>query len=83
MIEVFQVTGLRPYRGHDPGCRFSARLDPGARRRALARGDIRVIEEFVPVLPPGHKLPPGWADRKHTIEAPEGASHIERTGDGD
>lgn len=83
MTEVFEVIGRRPYQGHETGQRFVARLQPGARRRALARGDIRVIRPFVPVLPPGYKLPPGWADRSTSIEAPEGASLIERTGDGD
>lgn len=83
MMEVLEVIGRRTYQGHKTGERFVARLQPGPRRRALARGDIRVIRTFVPVLPPGYKLPPGWADRSKPIEAPEGASLIERDGDGD
>lgn len=77
-MEVYEVIGARPYQHHNTGERFAARLQPGPRRRALLRGDIRVVEPFTPTLPQGYKLPPGWADRAQPTEAPEGASSRER-----
>lgn len=77
---VYEVTGSRAYRGHKPGSRFEARLDRGAERRAVIRGDIRLVERVVPSIRPGSfRLPPGWEGQptEVTTEAPEGASSVE------
>jgi len=58
---LYQVTKRRSYRGHEPGTTFEARLDPGAERRALARGDIRKLKRTTPSLQPGtYQFPTGW-----------------------
>lgn len=44
MHKRYLVTGKRRYRNHDPGAVFEARLDPDAERRAIERGNIRVLE---------------------------------------
>lgn len=41
--KTYQV-GPVPYRGHQPGERFTAALDPDAERRALARGSIKLAK---------------------------------------
>jgi hypothetical protein len=41
--KTYQV-GPIPYRGHKPGERFTAELDPDAERRALARGSIKLVK---------------------------------------
>lgn len=49
------------YRGHPAGTRFEAILDPNAERRALARGDLRVVARRTPSVQPGsYTLPNGW-----------------------
>lgn len=56
--EVLNPTG---YRGHRYGTTFEACLEPAAEGRALARGDIRVIERVTPSVRPGtFTLPDGW-----------------------
>ena len=71
----YLVTGKRQYRGHDPGTTFEARLEPNAERRAIARGDIRLIREIHPTVPPGHTFPAGWlAGQTPNTEAPARAS---------
>lgn len=68
MHSVYEVIGTREYRGHKPGERFEAKLDPGAEDRAVRRGDIRVIRRVQPRLPAGWRLPDDWptgAANKH------------------
>ena len=77
---VYRVTGRRQYRGHDPGTTFEAALDRAAEQRAVARGDIELLERVTPDLTPGSfvlsdKWPPGGRDKQAT-EAPEGASLV-------
>ncbi len=58
---LYEVIGHRAYRGHDRGTRFEANLDPAAEKRAIARGDIRVVERREPTLEPGsYSLPKDW-----------------------
>lgn len=77
---VYKVTGRRPYRGHEPGTVFEACLAPGPEQRAVARGDITLIERVTPDLVEGsYRLPPDWlkpATEETTTEAPTGASLI-------
>lgn len=54
------VVGKRAYRGHDPGTEFEASIPAAPAKRALVRGDIRLLEEFVPAPPAEHQLPEGW-----------------------
>lgn len=62
-MSLYQVAGRRAYRGHQPGETFQATLDPAAEERALARGDIRILERSKPSLQPGsYQLPAGWAN---------------------
>ena len=56
----WQVTGKRVYRGHEPGEKFEASLDDGPAGRAVARGDIVLLEQFIPAVPADHELPEGW-----------------------
>lgn len=77
---VYQVTGRRKYRGHDPGTTFEAALDPAVEQRALARRDIRLLRRVVPALEPGsYTLPAGWPPdgaAQPLTEAPQGASSM-------
>lgn len=58
---LYLVTGRRPYLGHPPGSVFELRLDRFAERRALALGDIVLLEETLPELQPGsYTFPAGW-----------------------
>jgi hypothetical protein len=60
-VGVYQVIGNREYRGHKPGTTFEAILDPGPERRAIDRGDIRLIERITPSIRPGTlTMPDGW-----------------------
>lgn len=60
-MSIYQVVGRSAYRGHLPGEIFEARIDGAAERRALARGDIALIDRNVPTLQPGsYTLPHGW-----------------------
>lgn len=68
MLTLYEVTGRRRYRGHSQGDEFVARLEPDAESRAVARGDVRVIERFEPALPANHELPSGWAEQRTTTE---------------
>jgi hypothetical protein len=79
---VYQVTGKRQYRGHEPGTTFEAILDPGAERRAIVRGDIKLIRHITPGLAPGsYRLPPDWlGPAAPSIEAPSGASLVSKGG---
>lgn len=68
---IYQVVGRRPYRGHQPGEVFEATLDQGAEERAIARGDILLLERVIPGLQPGsYTLPDGWRTHNtHTTGA--------------
>lgn len=79
---VYEVIGRRIYRGHTPGTRFEALIDPAAAQRAIDRGDIRLVRRVTPDLVAGsYRLPPGWLDTGATpTEAPTGASLIEKEG---
>lgn len=57
---LWKVTGRRPYRGNEPGEEFEAALDNNVARRAVDRGDIVLLEEYVPTVPDGYRLPEGW-----------------------
>ncbi len=61
---VYVVIGKRQYRGHAPGTRFEARLEPAAAQRAINRGDIELIEMITPALEPGsYRLPSDWPSK--------------------
>ncbi len=74
----WKVTGDREYRGHTPGTVFVTGLENNAASRAIRRGDIVLLEETRPGLPPGYTFPKGWltAANKQTTEAPSGASFV-------
>jgi len=79
------VLGTRRYRGHPPGEIFEAALDPAAERRAIDRGNIRVLERIDPSLASDsyqlpHDWPPPEADARANPEAPQGASLISKGG---
>lgn len=60
-VGVYEVTGNREYRGHKPGTTFEAVLDPGPEQRAIARGDIRLIDRITPSIRAGSlTMPDGW-----------------------
>jgi hypothetical protein len=60
-VTVYQVTGRRAYREHMPGSVFESMLDPAAETRALARGDIEILERSLTTIRPGsYRLPTGW-----------------------
>lgn len=72
---LYRVVGRRKYRGHSPGDLFEAKLDRLAEQRAIARGDIKLLERVIPELRPGSFVfPEGWlASPSHqTSEAREG-----------
>jgi hypothetical protein len=79
---VYLVTGKREYRGHAPGTVFEAVLDPGPVRRAIDRGDIKLLRYVTPSLAPGsYRLPPDWLEPEAaSIEAPSGASLVSEEG---
>lgn len=60
---LWRVCGSRIYRGHEPGEEFEGALPDGPASRAVARGDIELLDEFSPELPADHCLPEGWLDR--------------------
>lgn len=49
----YLVTGGREYRGHAPGTEFVAQLEPGPEGRAVARGDIQLLERTFATVEPG------------------------------
>lgn len=59
---AWKVTGTRVYRGHAPGEEFEASIPTSAAARAVARGDVVLVEEFVPAPPADHQLPEGWIE---------------------
>ncbi len=74
----WKVTGNRDYRGHPTGTVFVTGLENNAASRAIRRGDIVLLEETQPGLPPGYEFPKGWltAEQQQTNEAPRGASIV-------
>lgn len=70
---LYEVTGRRAYRGHEPGTFFEAEIPPGPESRAINRGDIRLVERFVPELQPGsYRLPLGWSPVEKTASLERG-----------
>lgn len=60
-MTLYRVTRQRPYRGHEPLTVFEANLDPATEGRALARGDIEILDRSTPSLQPGsYRIPYGW-----------------------
>lgn len=60
-MSVYKVIGAHDYREHKPGETFEARIDPAAERRAVARGNIVVLDSSPTRLRPGsYQLPDGW-----------------------
>ena len=59
---LWKVTGSRIYRGHQPNTEFEASINEGPASRAVARGDIALLERFVPQLPAEYQLPRGWTE---------------------
>lgn len=43
-VTRYQVTGPRPYMGHQPGETFDAELPPDQEQRAKDRGSLRVVK---------------------------------------
>jgi hypothetical protein len=61
---IYQVVGRLPFRGHKPGDRFTAKLDPKAERRAVDRGNIVLLERVIPSIQQRtFTLPTGWAQQ--------------------
>jgi hypothetical protein len=71
----YRVLGTRRYRGHEPGTEFEAELERGAERRAIARGNIELVERFEPTLPEGYTFPRGWLPK---IPQPRNETTAER-----
>jgi hypothetical protein len=58
---LYRVTGNRLYRGHEPGTEFVARLEQRAESRAIARGDLELVDRLEPNIREGsYTLPDGW-----------------------
>jgi hypothetical protein len=58
---LFEVTGHFNYRGHKRGERFESRITPPI-ERGVARGNIVMLQEIIPDVPPGYVIrgwPPG------------------------
>ena len=67
-MSLYEVTKRRSYRGHPPGSVVEMKLDEAAEARALARGDIVLIERRTPSLQPGsYTLPRGWLTSKEEV----------------
>lgn len=63
-IGIYRVSGTRRYRGHEPGTEFGARLEPLAEARAIARGDLKLVERIEPTIEPGtFRLPREWSTK--------------------
>lgn len=57
-MTIYVVTGLRSYRGHQPGEEFEAVIDPAAEARAVKRKQIEVVTRSTPKLKKGsYRLP--------------------------
>ena len=49
----YEVIGSREYRGNGRGSVFEAKIPPGPERRAVLRGDIRLLSRVTATIPPG------------------------------
>lgn len=68
-MSVYRIGRKRGYAGHPPGSVVEMVLDPAAEKRALARGDIVVVERRTPSIQPGsYTLPRGWANQKEEVQ---------------
>lgn len=62
-MSVYEITAPRGYRGHRQRAHVEMVLDPSVERRALRRGDIRLVERSTPCLIEGsYRLPSKAAD---------------------
>lgn len=62
------VTGNLRFREHEPGETFEAVLDPVQEHRAIARGNIRVVEQSKPTIQPGsYRLPADWSTSEREV----------------
>ena len=83
---LYEVTGRRQYRGHEPGTVFEAAIAPSVEARALQRGDIKLLRRITPTLAPGSFTfrdwpPPGEQPAPaSSTEPPQGGSLIEGGG---
>lgn len=60
-MSTYLVTGNRRFRGYSKGETFEAVLDRMSERRAVMRGDIRLVSTEAPTIQPGsYRLPLGW-----------------------
>lgn len=60
-MSIYRVSGTSRYREHEVGELFEAVLDLAVEERAVARGDIEVIDVKPPTLQPGSwQMPDGW-----------------------
>jgi hypothetical protein len=67
-LPLYEVTRPSGYRGHRHGATFAARLAAGAERRAVDRGDIRLLTRSTPSLQPGsYALPHGWLNQNEEV----------------
>jgi len=58
---IWKTAGRRTYRGHAPSePPWEASIPATVAARAINRGDLALLEEFVPSLPPEFSLPEGW-----------------------
>lgn len=65
----YEVLNPRGYRGHPAGTKFEATLEPDAERRALARGDVRIVARETPSVRPGtFTLPIGWIHSHEEVQ---------------
>ena len=61
-MSVYKVTGRLDFAGYKPGQTFTAVLEPVVERRAILRGNIRLLERTTPTIQPGtYQLPDGWS----------------------
>lgn len=66
----YRVSGRLAFRGHKPGTTFFATLDPDAELRALARGNVEIIDSSPTRLRPGsYRLPDGWIGAQEPAKA--------------
>ena len=60
-LSLYLVTGRLPFRGYLPGETFEALIERDAEERAVARGNVRVLERGTPqIRPDSFVLPVGW-----------------------
>ncbi len=68
-MTVYLVTGPVAYREHQPGLTFEADLPVNEEARALARGNVEIIDPSLPAIRPGSwTLPDGWPETRNRKE---------------